>query len=151
GALRTEAGAFPAGTPYDANDPELKFWVLGTIIESALLVHELFVSPLSANQREEYYSDSLIVAKLFDIPERITPLNYAALHSYMDNMLASDAITVSKEAREIARELFSPSIEGNLLFLGSGVGIGLLPERVRNEFGFQWTGRREAWLVRIAA
>jgi uncharacterized protein (DUF2236 family) len=151
GALRTEAGAFPAGTPYDANDPELKFWVLGTIIESTLLVHELFVSPLSASQREEYYSDSLIVAKLFDIPERFTPLNYAAFHSYMSSMLGSDAITVSKQAREIARELFSPSIEGHLLFLGSGVGIGLLPERLRNEFGFQWSRRREAWLGRIAA
>src|SRR5262249_6899439 len=54
GTLRTEAGAFPAGTPYDANDPELKFWVLGTIIESTLLVHELFVSPLSARQPHEY-------------------------------------------------------------------------------------------------
>src|SRR5262249_49508017 len=30
GTLRAEAGAFPAGTPYDANDPELKLWVLGT-------------------------------------------------------------------------------------------------------------------------
>ena len=106
--------------------------------------------PFSASQREEYYSDSLTVAKLFEIPERLTPLSYAAFHSYMGNMLASDVITVSNQAREIARELFSASIEGNLLFLGSAVGIGLLPERLRNEFGFRWSRRREAWLARIA-
>src|SRR6185436_1240334 len=28
GVLREQAGIFPAGTPYDANDPELKLWVL---------------------------------------------------------------------------------------------------------------------------
>src|SRR5262245_55644034 len=47
GALRTEAGAFPQEQRTMPNDPELKFWVLGTIIESTLLVNELFVSPLS--------------------------------------------------------------------------------------------------------
>src|SRR5215471_13667893 len=102
GTLRTEAGAFPAGTPYDANDPELKLWVLGTIIESTLLVHDLFVAPLSSAQREEYYNDSLVVAKLFDIPERLTPENYAAFHSYMSNMIRSNAITVSASAQKIA-------------------------------------------------
>src|SRR5215468_10763545 len=29
GVLREQAGIFPAGTPYNANDPELKLWVLG--------------------------------------------------------------------------------------------------------------------------
>src|SRR5215470_6186212 len=27
GVLQSQVGVFPAGTPYDANDPELKLWV----------------------------------------------------------------------------------------------------------------------------
>src|SRR3990172_8406466 len=33
GVLRAQAGVFPPGTPYDANDPELKLWVLSTITD----------------------------------------------------------------------------------------------------------------------
>ena len=151
GVLKAHEGVFPAGTRYDANDPELKLWVLNTIIDSTLLVYDQFVSPLSPDEREEYYRDSLVVARLFAIPERMTPPTYEAFRSYMTDMLAGDIITAAGTAREIARALFSPSVEGTLLFMGSAVGIGLLPERLRNEFGFQWSERREHWLNRTAA
>src|SRR5262245_58004866 len=95
GVLQTQGGAFPPGTPYDANDPELKFWVLSTIIESTLLVYDLFVKPLSDRQREQYYSDSLLVAKLFEIPDELTPPTYTDFQSYMSAMMESDVITVS--------------------------------------------------------
>ena len=151
GVLRAQAGVFPPGTPYDANDPELKLWVLSTITDSTLLVYDLFVSPLSDDARQQYYSDSLTVAKLFAIPDHLIPPTYLDFQSYMSGMLESDVITVSDTARDIARGLFSSSIEGTLLLLGSAIGIGLLPERLRWEFGFQWSRRRETWLCRMAA
>jgi len=139
GLLETHAGIFPAGTRYDANDPELKLWVLSTITDSTLLTYDLFVSRLSTEQREEYYSDSLTVAKLFGIPDKITPPTYRDFCSYMRGMLESGVISVSDTAREIARSLFSPSIEGTLLFCASAMGIGLLPAGLRREFGFRWS------------
>src|SRR3989454_8943468 len=151
GVLKAPEGAFPAGTRYDANDPELKLWVLNTIIDSTLVVYESFISPLSNGEREEYYRDSLIVARLFAIPEDITPSTYAEFRSYMCRMLDGSVITAAETAREITRALFSPSVEGALLFLGSAIGIGLLPERLRHEFGFAWNERRELWLNRTAA
>jgi uncharacterized protein (DUF2236 family) len=150
GVLRTQSGAFPPGTRYDANDPELKFWVLGTITDSTLLVYDLFISPLSDDERQQYYRDSLVVAKLFDIPDRLIPPRYVDFRSYMSGMLESNVITVSDGARDIAHGLFSPSIEGNLLFLMSAIGIGLLPERLRKEYGFQWSLRRKTWLLMMA-
>ena len=66
-------------------------------------------------------------------------------------MLDGSLITAAETAREITRALFSPSVEGTLLFLGSAIGIGLLPERLRHEFGFAWNERRELWLNRTAA
>jgi uncharacterized protein (DUF2236 family) len=151
GVLQKQAGAYPPGTQYDANDPELKFWVLATIIESTLLVQDLFVSPLSDLEREQYYNDSITVAKLFEIPAHLTPPTYADFHSYMRTMMESDFITVSDTAREIAHQLFSPSIEGTLLYFGSAAGIGLLPARLRDEFGFRWSRRRDRWLARMAS
>src|SRR4029453_14281997 len=59
GVLKEPAGIFPAGTPYDANDPELKLWVLSTITDSTLLTYESFVGPLSNGDQEEYYRATL--------------------------------------------------------------------------------------------
>jgi uncharacterized protein (DUF2236 family) len=150
GVLQAPAGSFPAGTKYDANNPELKLWVMNTITDSTLLVYDSFVSPLSLEEREEYYRDSLVAARLFNIPDHLIPPTYCDLQSYMADMLQSDIITVTEAAREIARGLFSPSIEGTLLFFGSSIGIGLLPERLRQEFGFRWTPRRQSYMQRLA-
>jgi uncharacterized protein (DUF2236 family) len=150
GTLRTRAGVFPAGTRYDANDPELKLWVLATITDSTLMTYDLFVSRLSRNEREQYYQDSLIVGRLFGIPDRIVPPTYDDFERYFSDMLDSDTIAVSDDAREIANSLFAGSPTGTALLLSSAVGIGLLPERLRREFGFHWNPTREKWLRRVA-
>jgi uncharacterized protein (DUF2236 family) len=149
GVLKTHAGIFPAGTPYDANDPELKLWVLSTITESTLLVYDLFVSRLSMEERARYYNDNLKVADLFGIPRSIVPPTYEDFTVYYESMLASGVICVSDEAKEISRALFAPTPSGMLLLLGSAVSIALLPPKLRDEFGFRWKLPREGWLQRV--
>jgi uncharacterized protein (DUF2236 family) len=151
GVLRQTAGVFPAGTPYNANDPELKLWVLATITDSTLLVYDLFVKPLSMPEREEFYRDSLLLAKLFGVPERIVPPTYVDFQTYMNGMLSGGVIQVSDSAREIADALFAPTLAGKALYAGSVVGIGLMPERLKQEFGLTWSLRRERWLRRSAS
>ena len=150
GVLREKAGVFPAGTLYDANDPELKLWVLATITDSTLLVYELFVKPLSMTEREEFYRDSLLLAKLFGVPNSIVPPTYVDFQAYMNDMLGGDIIRVSDSAREIADALFAPTIAGKALYVGSVVGIGLMPDRLKQEFGLTWSMRRDRWLQRSA-
>jgi len=142
GVLKTQSGIFPAGTPYDANDPELKLWVLSTITESTLLVYELFVSRLSAEDRESYYSDSLRVAELFGIPEHIVPPTYEDFQIYYDRMMNDGVIQVSEQARGIYEALFARTPSGLLLFAGSAPGIRLLPQHLREGFGFGWKSSR---------
>jgi len=150
GVLRQAAGMFPAGTPYDANDPELKLWVLATITDSTLLVYDLFVKPLSMSEREEFYRDSLLLTNLFGIPESIVPPTYSDFQSYMKGMLSGNVIQVSESALEIAHALFAPTLAGKALYAGSVVGIGLMPYRLKKEFGLPWSLRRERWLLRSA-
>jgi uncharacterized protein (DUF2236 family) len=68
----------------------------------------------------------------------------------MKKMLSGDTIQVSESAREIAHALFSPTLSGRALYAGSVVGIGLLPYRLKKEFGLPWSLRRERWLLRSA-
>jgi uncharacterized protein (DUF2236 family) len=151
GKLRAEVGPFPAGTPYSANDPALKFWVLATITDSSLRVFEMFVAPLSGAERDAYYRDSLVVAKLFHIPDAFIPPTYEAFGAYMNEMLANGQITVGEDARAITTALYSGFPIGSLLFLGSAPGIGLLPEPLRSNLGLHWTDSEERWLQRAAA
>ena len=139
GVLKEQSGIFPAGTPYDANDPDLKLWVLSTITESTLLVYEKFVSKLSAEDRESYYADSLMVADLFGIPSDIVPPDYPEFQIYFDRMMRGDVIQVSDQAKAIYRALFERTPSGLLLFAGSALSIGLLPDRLREAYGFGWT------------
>jgi uncharacterized protein (DUF2236 family) len=145
GVLKTQSGIFPAGTPYDANDPELKLWVLSTITDSTLYAYELFVSKLSSGDREDYYADSLRVAELFGIPARMVPPTYEEFQVYFDDMMSGGVIQVSDQAREIYNALFARTPGGLLLFAGSAPSIRLLPERLRREFGFGWPGRNSLW------
>ena len=52
GTLPEDAGPFPAGTPYAADDPELLLWVLACLVDSAVLVYEKCVGRLSAEEKE---------------------------------------------------------------------------------------------------
>lgn len=148
GTLKQATGAYPAGTSYDANDPELKLWVLSTITDSALTVFDWFVAPLSLSERQEYYRDSLAAASLFGIPEDLVPGTYVEFQGYMTRMLGAGVVTVGAQAREISDALFSPSVMGIALRLGSAAGIGLLPGRIREEYGFRWSARQDRWLGR---
>lgn len=151
GVLKADSGIFPAGTPYDANDPELKLWVLSTITDSTLVAYELLVAKLSPGEREDYYKESLVATQLFGIPNNIVPQTYDEFRSYMERMLESGAIQVSAQAREIRHALFAKTPSGMLLFAGSALGIALLPERLRHEFGFRWQLKQKRWLQRLPA
>src|SRR3712207_2013525 len=50
GRLREDAGRFPAGTPYRADDPELLLWILAALAESAMLVYRKYVRSLSRDE-----------------------------------------------------------------------------------------------------
>ncbi|MBM4443638.1 MAG: DUF2236 domain-containing protein, partial [Candidatus Rokubacteria bacterium] len=52
-----------AGPGYRATDPALLAWVLATLIDTALLMHDRFVRPLPAPVRARYYDEMLEPAR----------------------------------------------------------------------------------------
>jgi uncharacterized protein (DUF2236 family) len=146
GRVRESAGAFAVGTPYDATDPALRLWVHATLIDTALLVYDRFITRLSTAEQAEYYADSWALARLFGIPEQITPPTLDEFRRYMAAMLASDRIVVGDTARALAQTIFHPSPALKIRVIGAllkFVTVGLLPPGVRQLYGYDWNPVRE--------
>src|SRR3712207_4186474 len=94
GTLREDAGRFPAGTPYRADDPDLLLWILAALAESAMLVYEQYVRTPSADEREALWQDYRVVGRLFGIPDDAMPADVAGFDDYMARMYASGDLHV---------------------------------------------------------
>lgn len=151
GILAQAIGPFEAGTPYDADDPFLKLWVLATLIDSNLLVYDLFVRPLSDDERAAYYRDCQSLAKWFGLSPALMPATHDDFRAYMHAMLHSDLLTVSDAARDIVRALYSAPVFGPLVRVASWPGIGLLPAHMREAFDLSWDDSRTRRLYRLAS
>ncbi|MCI0620674.1 MAG: DUF2236 domain-containing protein [Acidobacteria bacterium] len=151
GETRQPAGCHPSGCAYDANDPELKLWVLATLIDSSLCLYELFVRPLSAEEKESYYQDSRRMGLLLGIPSKRMPVDYCGFAAYLQTMLSEGTLVVSAPAREVAAALLEGPLRGRIVRAASFVSIGLLPKDLRAAYGLPWNEARQKQLLKLAA
>lgn len=153
GRLSKQMGPFPAGTPYDARDPELLMWVHATLVDTALLMYRTYVRPLSADEQESYYQDMKVLARLFGTPEAAIPDTYGDFVAWWRSMLDSDVICVTPEARELAGTVLRPPLPAvarpawEVLNFASA---GFLPAKLRRGYGFTWTPAHRALLAASA-
>lgn len=140
-----QAEPLPAGTQYQALDPELLLWVHATLVDSAMAAYDLFVKPLTADEQGRYYDDSRKLASLFEIPEGTVPRSLADFNAYMTRMLSGGVIAVGPTARSLAAEILHPrpwslKLAGPLFSL---ITAGLLPGDLREAYGLGWNEREE--------
>ena len=142
GTLPHAAGRFPAGTPYSAADPELLFWVWGSLIDSCLLVYERYVSPLSDTERQAYWDDQRFVGKQFGIPYKAMPKRVEELPEYVRGVVESGDLFVTPDALDTAKNVILqppvPAAMAPLKEIINQISIGLLPPEVRSLYGFSW-------------
>ena len=89
GVLAEDAGPWPAGTPYAADDPELLLWILATLMDSASLVYGRYVARLSPSELDALWADYRVVGRLFGLADDEMPADHAAFRDYMREMLLS--------------------------------------------------------------
>jgi uncharacterized protein (DUF2236 family) len=143
GVIEEDAGAFPAGTRYHANDVDSQLWVYATLIDTVVTVYERVKGPLSLSIKEAYYRDSWSFARLFAIPDRVLPPSWGAFRDYVERMMASDVLTVTRPAREMSGFLFGGALGGAV----AAVTASLLPARLRDDFGLRY-GVKEQVMAR---
>ena len=160
GRIHERLGPFPAGTPYSASDPELLLWVHATLVHASLAVYCRFGQPLSAGEQEQYYREMAVVARLFGTPAEVIPPTLAAFRDYFAAQVAGETITVTEPARHVAAAIVEAALPAPMRVLVPAHRLstaGLLPPRLREEYGLRWGPVREIALpvaarsVRLAA
>lgn len=140
------------GAAYGASDQDLLLWVHATLIDSAMVAYDLFVAPLKAVERAEYYDDSKRLATLFGIHEANIPSSVEAFDSYMSEASTDGSIVPGPTARNLAADVLYPAPwilkpAGPVFRL---VTAGLLPESLRDGYGLEWNERKQKKLLWLA-
>jgi uncharacterized protein (DUF2236 family) len=147
GTTSEDVGPWPAGTPWRADDPELLLWILASLVDSALVVHDRFVRPLRPEERDAFWRDYRVVGELFGLQQADMPQTIVAFDEYVAEMLDSDRTGVIPEARAAGRRIvlqppvplpFRPALK-----VANEITAALLPPKVRKGFGLRWDPARD--------
>ena len=87
---------FPSGTPYTATDSELLRWVHVTLIDSQIRAYELFVGPVSAEEKDRYCSESANLAPLLNVPPLTLPTSNLELTGQLQHGIRDGTSQVTK-------------------------------------------------------
>src|SRR3954451_2520064 len=152
GVLPEDAGPhYPAGTPYSALDPHLMYMTMAFAFDSAEVMHDLLVRPLTAPERESLYQDFVRWAEVFGMPRSAAPADHVAFRAGFDAYLDSGRPYLTAQARVVGSYLagvkradyaMPPPLRPlfgtfDLLVMGS------LPASVRRLYGFRWSPAHE--------
>jgi uncharacterized protein (DUF2236 family) len=149
GTLPWDAGRFPAGTPYDANDPELQMWVHATLVATSLTVYTRWIAPLSIADQRRFYEEQKTMGEAFGVPRDIQPDTLADFYDYYDAMLESDALASTPVLHEVADSILHPALPLRGRPVSDAVALataGLMTPRWREELGLAWSPGRERLL-----
>jgi uncharacterized protein (DUF2236 family) len=123
-------------------DPELMLWVHATLVEASSSVYQRFVRALSGEEQERYYQEMAVVARLFGTPDSVIPRSLGEFRDYFAAQIAGDTITVTSPARAVAAVIFEARLPTPMRLLVPGHRLstaGLLPPRLRREYGLRWS------------
>jgi uncharacterized protein (DUF2236 family) len=138
------AGAFAAGSHYQANEVDALRWVFATLVESAMIAYESVLPPLTFAEKETYYSESKTLAMLFGIPSAALPPDWSAFENYTREMWASDTLAVTPLSRDLAHRV----LHGR----GSWVPVphwyraltaAWMPDKLREAFALDYSEREQ--------
>jgi uncharacterized protein (DUF2236 family) len=135
GILPEDAGGHARGSPYRANAVPALRWVHATLVDTALVAHDLALPPLGAAERERYYAESTVLGAMFGLQPEDLPPTWADFAAEFDAMLGSDRLAVTGAARAIAAEILAGA--GSRLKAPGwyrALTAALLPEGLRRGF-----------------
>jgi uncharacterized protein (DUF2236 family) len=136
GTMAEDVGPFfRRGSLYRANDVAALRWVYATLIDTALMAHDMVLPALTASERERYLAESRLFAALFGLAPTDLPADWADFAAYNESMARSEVLTVGAAARGIAGEL----LFGRVAMVPvprwyRAVTAAMLPQRLRDGF-----------------
>jgi uncharacterized protein (DUF2236 family) len=149
GPVRDATARETHGPHYSARDPELSLWVHATLVDSTIVAADAWLAPEPHEARQRYYEETRPIGRAFGVNADRLPANLDAFEAYMAEMLEPGSpIQVTPTARELGRAVLNPPLGPvlpPLAWLPSRAygwtlwpAIGLLPPRLRTEYGLGW-------------
>lgn len=138
-------GVTPEGLPYHANDEELLNWVQATVDYGFMEAYAQFVRPLSDEERDRFYRESIPVAHLFRA--------FGAPASLAEQQAQFEAMRPHIVAHPIVDEFLGivttvPAVPRPLRPLQNMLvraGIDMLPEWAKDQLGLRGRWRLKGW------
>ena len=146
GRLTQTVGAFPAGTPYSAEDPALVLWVHLTLLESIPLAYERFIGRVTPDERDAYCAESAWVAIALGARPADVPVTWGHASEQLSQMYGSGVLAVGDQARELSVAVLAPRAGRFIPPVAAWnrlVSIGLLPDAIRQRYGLEWSEEQE--------
>lgn len=151
GSMREGTSFYSVGTNYSAANPELVLWVYATLIATTLKTYSIFVRRLALEEERAFYLESRIIAELFGADDTLIPQDLTSFHHYYSDMLSGPVLEITPTARALAKDIIHPPIRGFPATLGDVISVptlALLPEQLRERYGFKWDYKRKlAWSI----
>jgi uncharacterized protein (DUF2236 family) len=145
GKMDEDAGAYPAGTAYDARTHELVMWVHATLVHTSLLVYQRYVGKLTIAEQQRYYGEQKLLGEMFGVPHEHQPATFADFNNYFGDMLASDRIVRTAALDDVVDAVMNPQLPfvAKPIFEAMNLAtVGLLPPSLRDELGMPWGPNR---------
>jgi uncharacterized protein (DUF2236 family) len=162
---RTIRGVDDAGRRYAALQPAPWAWVHGTLAWSVIRLNELFRTPFTEAETEQYWRDWLEVGRLLGVRDGDLPPTYAQFCALID-AAAGRRLEDNRSVRDVVRSVSLIPAPAPLRFLGPVwrllvggpvgalsrvVTVGALPPAVADRLGLALTDREQRRLRRFIA
>ena len=146
GTLKDGAGKHPAGEPYSGMDPDALLWVHVVFVDSMISAYRSFVGPLSEEECEQYWQESLRYARRLGLTDAVLPRSYKDMLAYLQEAMTSGEVAVGAGALTISNTILYPPLpwyRQRLWGLVRLITSGQLPPEIRRGYGLHWTGAHQ--------
>jgi uncharacterized protein (DUF2236 family) len=146
GRLKQPTGVFPAGAPYSAEDPALVLWVHATFMESAVLVYERLIAPVSEADRDRYCDEGAGCGDRSGCTRARRAPRWRSLESYCGRRVrirpdcGRRGCPADCGCGDVSADV---AAHGAPAWINRVVTVGLLPETVRDQYHYRWDAKRE--------
>ncbi len=109
GTMQEDVGLFSKDSRYDATHAHAVLWVHLTLVETSLLMYELFVQRVSAEDKETFVRATNKFAKgMFGVPDDLLPRDYRHFAALCAAYVASPVLAIGDSARAVDHYVWKP-------------------------------------------
>ena len=137
--------AWAPGSAYRARDQDLLLWVHASLIDAMLVTYRSVIGSLRPGQADRFVREWAAVAHLLGLPPGSTWESQAQMQVWIDRQLRRGLALPGPGSRLVAKVILAPGVQGPALAkVTSLITAGMLPQRVRFQFGIRWSLAHQA-------